>query len=395
MQRLRFASLAICSLLAACTGSMGNEGPAGPEGPDGSAGATGPQGPAGSNSEGPAIVGAVYVASNDPAHNEVWAFARRADGSLVDPWAFSTGGAGTGASLSDQGSVFLDAATKQVFVVNAGTNTIAMLAIQADGSLALAGTPAPSGGVNPVSVTEHGGIVYVLNAGDPSHAPNVAGFTVGATGLASNSVSLALSTASSATAAVAQLSFTPDGNHLVATEKGTGEIDTYEVDASGVATGPHSQLSAGGAASTPYGFAFDTSDTLLVTEAAGAVSAYKVSDTGELTATTTSASTHQAAPCWMAAGNGWGWAINAGGDSVTGYSVAGDGTIALTAPTGVAAGTANKPLDAALSSDGAFLYVLDSTDHAISNYEVGASGALTRLPDFLGLPAAAEGIAAN
>jgi 6-phosphogluconolactonase len=395
MQRLRFASLVICSLFAACTGSTGPEGPEGPEGPDGSAGATGPQGPAGSNAEGPAIVGAVYVASNDAAHNEVWAFARRADGSLVDPWAFSTGGAGTGASLADQGSVFLDAAAKQVFVVNAGTSTISMLAIQSDGSLALVGTPAASGGVQPVSVTEHGGVVYVLNAGDGSHAPNVAGFTASASGLASNSVSLALSTASSASAAVAQISFTPDGNHLVATEKGTGEIDTYEVDASGVATGPHSQLSAGGASSTPYGFAFDTSDTLLVTEAAGAVSAYKVSDTGELTATTTSASTHQAAPCWMAAGNGWGWAINAGGDSVTGYSVAGDGSIALTAASGVAAGTANKPLDAALTADGAFLYVLDSTDHAISTYAVAASGALTRLPDFLGLPAAAEGIAAN
>ena len=97
----------------------------------------------------------------------------------------------------------------------------------------------------------------------------------------------------------------------------------------------------------------------------------------------------------MAAGNGWGWAINAGSDSVTGYNVASDGTLSLTASSGVAAGTANKPIDAALSSDGAFLYVLDATDHAISTYSIDTAGALTRLPDFLGLPAAAEGIAAN
>jgi 6-phosphogluconolactonase (cycloisomerase 2 family) len=48
-----------------------------------------------------------------------------------------------------------------------------------------------------------------------------------------------------------------------------------------------------------------------------------------------------------------------------------------------------------VSSDGQFLYVLDSNDHAISTYEIGTDGSLTRHPDFLGLPAAAEGITAN
>jgi 6-phosphogluconolactonase (cycloisomerase 2 family) len=385
--------LLLCSLFAACAGDAGPAGPEGPEGPAGSAGATGPQGPAGSDDT-PAIVGAVYLESNDAAHNEVWALARRADGSLGDPWAFSTGGAGTGTGLADQGAVFLDAAAKWVFAVNAGANTISMFAIQPDGSLALVGDPAPAGGVKPISVTEHAGVVYVLDAGDAATAPAVVGFTAGASGLVANGVALPLSTSSAASAAAAQISFTPDGNHLVVTEKGTSEIDTYEVAASGAATGPQSRLSAGGAGSTPYGFAFD-GDTLLVTEAAGAVSSYAISATGALSATTSSLSTHQAAPCWMAAGNGWGWAINAGGDSITGYHVASDGTLALTASDGVAAGTANKPLDAALSSDGAFLYVLDSIDHAISTYAVGASGALTRRPDFLGLPAAAEGLVAN
>ncbi len=179
------------------------------------------------------------------------------------------------------------------------------------------------------------------------------------------------------------------------TEKGTGEIDTYEVDAAGVATGPRDQITAGGATATPYGFAFSGNGTLLVTEAAGAVSAYTIATDGALTATTSSLSTHQAAPCWMAAGGGWGWAINAGSDSVTGYGIAGDGTLALTASSGIAATTANKPLDAALSSDGAFLYVLDSNDHSISTYAVATDGTLTRHPDVIGLPATAEGIAAN
>jgi 6-phosphogluconolactonase (cycloisomerase 2 family) len=389
MSYARFCSLALCSLLAACAGSNGSTGPEGPQGPTGAQGPTGPGADAG-----PGAAGAVYVMSNDASHNEVWAFARQVDGSLAAPWAFSTGGAGTGASLADQGAVFLDAAAKQVFAVNAGSGTVSMFSIQADGSLALVGAPVDAGGVAPISVTEHGGTVYVLDAGDAGNAPAVAGFTAGASGLVPNQVSLALSTASASSAAAAQIAFSPDGAHLVVTEKGTSMIDTYEVDASGVATGPHSQPAAGGAGATPYGFAFDDS-TLLVTEAAGAVSAYTIGATGELTTTSSSVSTHQAAPCWMAAGGGWGWAINAGSDSITGYSVLGNGTIALTAASGVAAGTANKPLDAALSADGQFLYVLDAIDRAISIYAVQADGSLVRQPDFLGLPATAEGLAAN
>ena len=390
MLRTRSLLLVLCSLVVGCTGSTG------PAGPEGAAGAPGPQGPPGPGVDaGPGVVGAVYIASNDSAHNEVWAFARSADGSLSDPWAFSTGGTGTGTSLGDQGAVFLDATAKYVFAVNAGSNTVSMFTVDADGSLTLVGTPPSSGGVKPISVTEHGGHVYVLNAGDETNAPTVAGYSASATGLASNSVSLALSTAVSSAAAAAQISFTPDGQHLVVTEKGTGQIDTYNVDGTGVATGPHTQTAAGGAGATPYGFAFSQNGTLLVTEAAGSVSAYSISATGVLAATTTSLSTHQAAPCWMAAGGNWGWAVNAGSDSVTGYSVASDGTIQLTTSSGIAAATANKPLDAALSSDGELLYVIDSNDHAISTYEIATDGSLKRRPDIIGLPATAEGIAAN
>jgi 6-phosphogluconolactonase (cycloisomerase 2 family) len=331
--------------------------------------------------------------SNDAAHNEVWAFARLSDGSLADPWAFPTDGTGTGASLADQGAIFLDAAAKRVFAVNPGNNTISMFATQSDGSLALVGSAMASGGTHPVSITENAGTVYVVNAGDATHAPNVAGFTATANGLTANSVTLALSTESAASAAPAQISFTPDGGHLVVTEKGTGQIDTYAVDANGVASGLHSEVTAGGGGAVPYGFAFGAGGTLLVTEAAGAVSAYTVAADGTLTTTTTSASTHQAAPCWMAAGGTWGWAINAGSDSITGYNVAADGSISLTVANGVAATTANKPLDAALSSDGKYLYVIDANDHSLSTYAVNSDGSLTRHPDVLGLPATAEGIA--
>ena len=389
MARLHLLAF-LLPLAVACTGSTGPTGPEGPTGP------TGPQGPAGPGVDAaPGPAGAVYLISNDSGHNEVWALARAVDGSLSAPTAYATGGTGTSASLGDQGAVFLDAAAHQLFAVNAGSATVSMFSIASDGSLTLVGAPVAAGGAMPVSVTEHGGTVYVLDAGNATTAPNIAGFTVGAQGLTSKDISLALSTNVAATAAAAQISFTPDGNHLVVTEKGTGKIDTYEIGSGGAATGPQVQTAAGGAASTPYGFAFSGNGTLLVTEAAGAVSAYAVSSTGTLTAKTTSLSTHQAAPCWMAAGSTWGWAINAGSDSVTGYDVATDGTITLTAASGVAGTTAAKPLDAALSADGTFLYVLDAADHAISTFAIAADGSLDRRADFVGLPDFAEGLAAE
>ena len=378
------------------TGAAGTAGPAGAEGPAGSVGATGSQGSAGPAPDaGPTIAGALYLTSNDSSHNEVWTLARYSDGSLGVPWAFPTGGTGTGASLADQGAVFLDATAKQVFAINAGSSSVSMFSIHSDGSLVLVGSAVASGGIAPISVSEHGGYVYVLNSGDGSHAPNISGFSAGANGLLSNEITLPLSTASSVGAGAAQISFTPDGNHLVVTEKGTGMIDTFEVSVAGAATGPQVQSSAGGAASTPYGFGFSGNGTLLVSEAAGAVSSYRISSIGALTSATTSLSTHQAAPCWIAAGSTWGWAINAGSDSITGYNVATDGTMTLTASSGIAATTANKPLDAALSSDGKYLYVLDSIDRSISTFDVEADGSLVRRPDFLGLPQFAEGLAAD
>ena len=125
------------------------------------------------------------------------------------------------------------------------------------------------------------------------------------------------------------------------------------------------------------------------------MSAYTIGSDGALTTITSSAATHQAAPCWMAAGGGWGWAINAGSDSITGYTVGAGGAIPLTVASGVAATTANKPLDAALSSDGKYLYVIDSNDHSLSTYAVEADGSLKRQPDVLGLPATAEGLAVD
>jgi 6-phosphogluconolactonase (cycloisomerase 2 family) len=116
----------------------------------------------------------VYVESNiqTPNGNSIFAFRRNADGSLtpVNGSPFLTGGAGVqdtslglGPYDSDQ-DIVVDSERRLLFAVNSGSDTIAVFNINSDGSLrAVAGSPFPSGGANPVSVGLSGDILFVVN----------------------------------------------------------------------------------------------------------------------------------------------------------------------------------------------------------------------------------------
>src|SRR5579862_44470 len=113
-----------------------------------------------------AVVGHVYVDGNTTGMNTVAVFDRHADGTLT-PTAgspFNIGGAGTGAGLGSQGAMELSADHRFLLAVDAGSNQISVLRLNADGSLAPAmGSPFPSGGNEPVSIAVHGRFVYVAN----------------------------------------------------------------------------------------------------------------------------------------------------------------------------------------------------------------------------------------
>ena len=85
----------------------------------------------------------------------------------------------------------------------------------------------------PISLTVHGRLVYVLNAGG---AGNIAGFRVGRHGL--TPIAGSVRPLGAGSAGPAEVAFTPDGSALVVTEKASSTIDTYPVDASGVAGAP-------------------------------------------------------------------------------------------------------------------------------------------------------------
>jgi hypothetical protein len=116
----------------------------------------------------------VYVESNikTPNGNSIFAFQRQSDGSLksLPGSPFLMGGAGVqdislqlGPSDSDQ-----DIATNNdhtlLFAVNSGSDSIAVFHINGDGSLTpVNGSPFPSGGTDPVSVSLRGNVLFVVN----------------------------------------------------------------------------------------------------------------------------------------------------------------------------------------------------------------------------------------
>src|SRR5438552_2759298 len=183
--------------------------------------------------------------------------------------------------------------------------------------------PAASGGTLPISLTVHGNVLYVLNAGGTG---NISGLAVGTSG-ALTAIAGATLPLSGSNVGPAQVSFSPDGRRLVVTEKNTNQLDVYAVDANGVASGPTTTASAGG---TPFGFSFGHRNELFVSEAAGSASSYELDATGGVSLVSGAVLTHQGAPCWAVVTNDGriGFTGNGAG-SVSAFAIAPDGAIGL------------------------------------------------------------------
>ena len=335
----------------------------------------------------------VFTMSNEP-DNELFVFASPvapAEGELRLVAAVPTGGRGTGAGLGSQGALAVSADRDFLFAVNAASNSISVFAIDRRG-LQLTSI-VPSGGEHPISVTEHNGVVYVLNAGG---AGNVAGFRNQDGQLQPiPSSSRALSSAASNPA---QVGLGQHGEVLLVTERDTNRLTTYEVRPDGTLGAQQSFNSSG---QTPFGFAFSR-DTLLVSEAFGgtanssAVSSYDFGRRGSTTPELVSGSipSTQTAACWVAiTPNGrFGYTGNTGSDSVTAYRIGATGDLVLLAP--VAARSGPIPVDVAVSPDGRGLFVLNRGGN-MAAFAIAADGGLQALSSTFGLPAGTTGVAAN
>jgi 6-phosphogluconolactonase len=337
--------------------------------------------------------GKVFTSTNSPAGSELLIFDSGPQG-LVLQTRLATQGTGTGTGLGNQSAVTLSRSGRFVFVVNAGSNTVSTFAIRR-GGVSLVST-VDSGGLRPISVAEHDGLVYVLNA---DGAGNVAGFRNHHGQLIALPASSRPLSAAGGTAP-AQVGFGSDGDALIVTEKATNKITTYRVAHNGLLSEPRINNSAG---ATPFGFAVNRRGYLLVSEAFGgaagasALSSYGFSDRAPTQPVTISASvpTTQSAACWVVTTpNGRNaYVTNTGSNTISHYSINRQGQATLVQA--VAGASAAGPIDAAVSGSGRALYVLNGRTGNIAAFGIAGDGSLASATGAAGLPAGTNGLAAN
>jgi 6-phosphogluconolactonase (cycloisomerase 2 family) len=341
---------------------------------------------------------AVFVQTDNVTGNQIVAYHRNVDGTLVPAGSYATGGLGgvlNGSAVdhtASQGSLTYDPQQDLLYAVNAGSNTVSVFSVRGD-QLALRQI-VPSGGAFPVSVAVHGTSVYVLNG----LSANVQGF-VSFFGhlfpLPGSNRSLGITVPSDTTQFVStpgQVAFTPDGSRLIVTTKASGsDIDVFRV-------GPWGYLSPtpvvnAEPGNVPFAVTFDPAGHVIVADAGtNAVSTYFLAPSGTLSSIATVA-TGQSATCWITSAQGTYFASNAGSAKIS--SVAEQvfsGQLSLLGATPTDPGT----VDAAPSTGGQFLYVQTGGTGTVDEFQVGPGGSLVAVGSVL-VPGAVggEGIVAS
>ena len=338
--------------------------------------------------------GKVFTSTNAVSANEVLVYDAGKDGKLTLQTRLATQGQGTGTGLGNQGAVTLSGNGRYLFVVNALSNTVSTFSVRRKG-LTLEST-VDAGGLRPVSVTEHDGIVYVLNGGG---AGNVAGFRNWEGDLKPLADAVRPLSAAGGTGP-AQVSFNNDGDVLLVTEKATNKLTSYRVRHDGRIDAPVVTASSG---ATPFGFAFDKRGNALVSEAFGgaagasALSSYAFESWAPAQPLLLSASVPdtQSAACWVVVTpNGrYAYVTNTASGTISSYAVQKSGKVALAQ---AVAGTSGAgPIDAAISPTGRALFVLNSGNQTISSFGVAKDGSLASPSSVGGVPVGANGLAAN
>jgi 6-phosphogluconolactonase (cycloisomerase 2 family) len=167
---------------------------------------------------------AVFAMTNSVEGNQIIAYSRAANGSLIESNHFPTGGRGSGGTtdpLGTQGSLTLSQDHSLLFAVNAGTGDLS--AFRVNGANLDLVRVVSSGGSAPVAVAQHGNLVYVINFAGNS---NVVGFNLNENGnlvMIPNSIRYL----SAANTGPSSLAFSPDGRFLLVTEKVTNNIDVF------------------------------------------------------------------------------------------------------------------------------------------------------------------------
>lgn len=387
--------------------------------------------------------GAVFVGTNhnnttdaaEPA-NDVVMYRRAANGQLSMIGAFATGGQGSGPGqrfagdgLGSGNSLRLSTDNRWLFVANAGSDTVSVMEVVADGLRLASVTPAGDGSQGhrfPNSVTQHGDLVYVLNSADEG---SIAGFRLSESGqlapIAGSTRTLDANQPRFAPDALAnptQVAFTPDGKKLVVTIKdgpaegfvpefaptGPGRVLVWDVAADGMPSADYAQTDF--ANRGPFGFSFSKEGHLLIGEfigggleeidgmetLAGAAGSYAIEADGSLTAISPGVSNHQIDTCWVVNNGAYAYGANYTSGTVSSYTIGADGSLTLLES--VAGETerpenaqGSTPLDARISQDGRYLYVVLPGSGKVAGWAIADDGSLAKLGEYGGLPQTIDG----
>ena len=347
---------------------------------------------------------AVFVMTNNAQANEIVAYERTPYGTLQDAHHYGTQGRGSGGKvdpLASQGSLTLSVDKQWLFAVNAGSGTVS--AFHVDGSRLSFADRIATGGSEPVSVTQHDNLVYVLNTGGSS---SVVGFYFedGKFSPIEDSIGYLSGNAVGA----GSVAFSRNGKLLLATEKATNIIDVFQVLSDGTLSPLTKNADVGPGT---FSATFAANGVAIVAETgpasptggampnASGLSSYAVQPDGTLTAISSSVATLGTAACWEVVTANHVYVANSASSTIAGFSIGASGALTALPGTIVATlGAGSTDIDMAASGDGKFLYTLNAGNGSIGEFAIdAASGALAPLGTVAGLPAASglNGIAAN
>lgn len=323
--------------------------------------------------------GAVFVQNDALSGNTVLAYRRAADGTLQAAGRYATGGVGgrlTGAAVdftASQGALTADRKRHQLFAVNPGSNSVSVFDVH--GTRLRLRQVAGTDGTFPVSVAARGQRVFVLNA---RNGGSIQGYLdLGGRLVAipawHRDLGLPVTTGTAEfTHTPGQISFTPDGRHLIVTTKAaTNSILVWTFGPWGQL--PEQPVAHAETGTVPFAVAFDAAGQLEVSDAGtNAVAAYDVHADGSLT-DLGATPTRQQATCWIVSDGNLLAASNAGSATVTTLQARHDAAPVKDADTSTGPGT----VDAAFSRDGRNLYVQTGGNGGVDAFRVADDGALT------------------
>ena len=357
--------------------------------------------------------GAVYVMTNDSQLNEIVVFERNERGRLRESGRELTGGRGSGGEidpLQSQGSVIVSSDDQWLFAVNARSREISQFAVSG-AELELVEL-VRSRGSFPISVTQFGDLLYVLNAGG---RPNIQGFRLldggGLAPIEGSKRFLVSDVAPSGRAeGPVQVSFSPDGGYLVLTDRLTDEIHLFSVDSEGLAAQESVRWPSFGGG--PFGFDFDPRGYLLVselwgrnppgTQLDGSVSSYRLPESGGLDNISRAVENSQLATCWLASdGRRNAYTTNTTSGTLSRYRVKPNGRLRVRPANGIGyrfrGSPGAFPTDLAVTPNGRYLYTLNAGRGTIGMFRIRNSGRLAFLGEVgsLGPSSGLQGIAAR